>query len=119
MLHSSALQVERLGKGGCGEVWRGLWQGRPVAVKMVRVDKQTPETRELLLLECARHHTLAQPNLLHAYGLVDDEEMYAIVMSMLAHDSLFKFFNRLGPTCLVSVVQPAGACECQQTAFFG
>ena len=99
--------VERLGKGGMGEVWRAQHRllARPAAIKLIRPEVLGGEdlgTRELLLRRFEREaqatarmrspHTMA----LYDFGLADDGTFY-YVMELLDGFDLAELVNRFGP----------------------
>jgi eukaryotic-like serine/threonine-protein kinase len=99
--------VERLGKGGMGEVWRAQHRllARPAAIKLIRPEVlggEDPGTRELLLRRFEREaqataqmcspHTLA----LYDFGVADDGTFY-YVMELLDGFDLARLVERFGP----------------------
>jgi hypothetical protein len=99
--------VERLGKGGMGEVWRAQHRmlARPAAIKLIRPEvlgAEDPGTRELLLRRFEREaqataqmrspHTLA----LYDFGAADDGTFY-YVMELLDGFDLSALVERFGP----------------------
>ena len=99
--------VERLGKGGMGEVWRAQHRllARPAAIKLIRPEVlggEDPGTRELLLRRFEREaqataqmrspHTMA----LYDFGVADDGTFY-YVMELLDGFDLAKLVERFGP----------------------
>ena len=99
--------VERLGKGGMGEVWRAQHRmlARPAAIKLIRPEVlggEDPGTRELLLRRFEREaqataqmrspHTMA----LYDFGAADDGTFY-YVMELLDGLDLNALVERFGP----------------------
>jgi hypothetical protein len=99
--------VERLGKGGMGEVWRAQHRllVRPAAIKLIRPEVlggEDPGTRELLLRRFEREaqataqmrspHTMA----LYDFGVADDGTFY-YVMELLDGFDLAELVKRFGP----------------------
>jgi hypothetical protein len=99
--------VERLGKGGMGEVWRAQHRllARPAAIKLIRPEVlggEDPGTRELLLRRFEREaqataqmrspHTMA----LYDFGVADDGTFY-YVMELLDGLDLNELVERFGP----------------------
>ena len=99
--------VERLGRGGMGEVWRAEHRllARPAAIKLIRPEvlgANTPETRQLLLRRFEREaqatamlrsiHTIA----LYDFGVSDDGTFYH-VMELLGGYDLHALVGRFGP----------------------
>ena len=99
--------VERLGKGGMGEVWRAQHRllARPAAIKLIRPEvlgARDPATRELLLRRFEREaqatalmrspHTME----LYDFGVADDGTFY-YVMELLDGFDLDDLVERFGP----------------------
>ncbi len=99
--------VERLGKGGMGEVWRAQHRmlARPAAIKLIRPEVLGGEeagTRELLLRRFEREaqataqmrspHTMA----LYDFGVAEDGTFY-YVMELLDGFDLDELVRRFGP----------------------
>jgi eukaryotic-like serine/threonine-protein kinase len=99
--------VERLGKGGMGEVWRAKHRllARPAAIKLIRPEvlgAKDPATREMLLRRFEREaqatalmrssHTME----LYDFGMTDDGTFY-YVMELLDGFDLDELVQRFGP----------------------
>jgi eukaryotic-like serine/threonine-protein kinase len=99
--------VERLGKGGMGEVWRAKHRmlARPAAIKLIRPEvlgAKDPDTREMLLRRFEREaqatalmrssHTME----LYDFGMTDDGTFY-YVMELLDGFDLNELVERFGP----------------------
>jgi eukaryotic-like serine/threonine-protein kinase len=99
--------VERLGKGGMGEVWRAKHRmlARPAAIKLIRPEvlgAKDPQMRELLLRRFEREaqatalmrsaHTME----LYDFGVADDGTFY-YVMELLDGFDLNSLVERFGP----------------------
>ncbi len=99
--------VERLGRGGMGEVWRAEHRllARPAAIKLIRPEvlgANTPEARQLLVRRFKREaqatamlrsaHTIA----LYDFGVSDDGTFYH-VMELLGGYDLHALVGRFGP----------------------
>ena len=99
--------VERLGKGGMGEVWRAQHRmlARPAAIKLIRPEVlggQDGGTRELLLRRFEREAQataqMRSPNTmaLYDFGATDDGAFY-YVMELLDGFDLDELVERFGP----------------------
>jgi eukaryotic-like serine/threonine-protein kinase len=99
--------VERLGRGGMGEVWRARHRmlARPAAIKLIRPEvlgAKDPGTREMLLRRFEREaqatallrssHTME----LYDFGVAQDGTFY-YVMELLDGFDLEELVNRFGP----------------------
>jgi hypothetical protein len=99
--------VERLGKGGMGEVWRARHRmlARPAAIKLIRPEvlgAKDPATRDMLLRRFEREaqatalmrspHTME----LYDFGMTDDGTFY-YVMELLDGFDLDELVERFGP----------------------
>jgi eukaryotic-like serine/threonine-protein kinase len=99
--------IERLGRGGMGEVWRAEHRllARPAAIKLIRPEvlgANTPEARQLLLRRFEREaqatamlrsiNTIA----LYDFGVSDDGTFYH-VMELLGGFDLHALVGRFGP----------------------
>jgi serine/threonine-protein kinase len=99
--------VERLGKGGMGEVWRARHRmlARPAAIKLIRPEMlgaRDPATRDMLLRRFEREaqatalmrsaHTME----LYDFGIADDGTFY-YVMELLDGFDLDELVERFGP----------------------
>jgi serine/threonine-protein kinase len=99
--------VERLGKGGMGEVWRAQHRllARPAAIKLIRPEvlgAEDPTTRDLLVRRFEREAQatarLRSPHTMELYdfGVADDGTFY-YVMELLDGFDLDKLVERFGP----------------------
>jgi serine/threonine-protein kinase len=99
--------VERLGKGGMGEVWRAKHRmlARPAAIKLIRPEvlgAKDPATRDMLLRRFEREaqatalmrssHTME----LYDFGMTEDGTFY-YVMELLDGFDLDELVERFGP----------------------
>ncbi|CAD7704576.1 unnamed protein product [Ostreobium quekettii] len=85
------VQMEKIGEGGCGQVFKGWWKDVPVAIKMLRSDL-TPESRAEFLSEVELHIQLSHPNVVRCLGAMASN---GIVMELASTD-LEKFYWRQG-----------------------
>ncbi len=92
--------VERIGKGGMGEVWRATHPGlrRDVAIKILRSDRATPEQIARFEAEIAALSELSHPNIVRVYdsGVTDDGLCY-FAMELLRGETLAARVRRAGP----------------------
>ena len=99
--------VERLGRGGMGEVWRAQHRllARPAAIKLIRPEAlgaEDPGTRDLLLRRFEREAQataqLRSPHTMELYdfGVADDGTFY-YVMELLDGFDLERLVQRFGP----------------------
>jgi serine/threonine-protein kinase len=107
-LGSSYLLVEPIGSGASGQVWRGRrrWDGKPVAVKVLRPELSSdPEAVARFLRERTTLVGLEHPNLVSILDLVAEGETLAIVMNLIEGPDLRCLLETDGPQV------PADACH--------
>eukprot|EP00803_Ostreobium_quekettii_P004889 evm.model.scf_3510.1 EVM.evm.TU.scf_3510.1 scf_3510:1508-4096(+) len=75
-------QMEKIGEGGYGQVFKGWWKNAAVAIKMLRSDL-TPESRAEFLSEVELHIQLNHPNVVRCFGAVASN---GIVMELALTD---------------------------------
>jgi serine/threonine-protein kinase len=95
--------VERLGRGGMGEVWRAEHQllARPAAIKLIRAtasERQAEEFRARFEREAQAIASLRSPHTIQLYdfGVTDEGSCY-YVMELLDGLDLQSFVERFGP----------------------
>ncbi|KYG03464.1 hypothetical protein BE21_51500 [Sorangium cellulosum] len=98
--------VQRLGKGGMGEVWEAadVLDGRRVALKFIAC--KTDELRRRLLNEARLCGALRHPNIveIHEVGETDDKDPF-LVMQLLTGETLADMLDRkkrIDPPALVA-----------------
>ncbi|XP_075097161.1 uncharacterized protein LOC107793547 isoform X1 [Nicotiana tabacum] len=85
---------EQIGEGSCGKVYRALWYGSDVAVKVFAKQEYSEEViysfkQEVSLMKLLRH-----PNILLFMGAVTSPERLCIVTEFLRRGSLFRLLQR-------------------------
>ena len=88
--HADIQFGEPIDRGAYGEVFRGVWQGNEVAVKVFSSGLLTPEgmasfQREVYVMNCLRH-----PNVVLLLGACQTPPKLAIIMEFVAGGSLHK-----------------------------
>ncbi|MCL7042455.1 hypothetical protein MKW94_006872 [Papaver nudicaule] len=91
---------EQIGRGSCATVYRGLWCGSEVAIKVLS-NLDYPE--DLLLLRSFRQEVLLMkrlrhPNVVLFMGAVNSPQRLCIVTEFLPRGSLFHLLRRQTPT---------------------
>ena len=92
--HADILFGEPIDRGAYGEVFRGVWQGNDVAVKVFSYGLLTPEgmasfQREVYVMNCLRH-----PNVVILLGACQTPPKLSIIMEFVAGGSLHKVSAR-------------------------
>ena len=97
--HICAYELERfesLGKGGCSEVFRGRWQGRDVAIKVLNA-RPTVADEAFLQLFSSELRTMQSvrdaPYIITVYGACFCPGQESIVMEYMRRGSLFHYLH--------------------------
>ena len=82
--------IKLLGKGGHGAVYfaHDPQLQRPVALKTVRVDRQSPQALQALIAEARTVSSLQHPNIVTVYDLVQDEGQQYMVLEYVEGQTL-------------------------------
>jgi serine/threonine protein kinase len=89
-------------RGGYGDIWRGMFQGKPIAVKVLHVYERSNLVK--LLKVSAVHHCLCPASTINKQELASE----AIVWRQLRHPNVLPFYgvyhqdNTRSRACLVS-----------------
>ncbi len=78
--------LERIGEGGIGDVFRAEWQGREVALKILR-DPERASMRRRFIREGRLLQRLAHPSLVRCYGIIEGDQP-ALVLELLRGETL-------------------------------
>jgi len=88
----------KIGEGAFGEVHKGYHEGRPVAVKAVRLDSKLglskAEIQEALAWELAQMARARSPNIVHFKGVALVDSMPRAVMEFCEHGELLKILKK-------------------------
>ncbi|OMP09650.1 hypothetical protein COLO4_05260 [Corchorus olitorius] len=94
-IHWENLQLgEEVGQGSCAVVYRGLWNGSDVAVKVYFAGEYKESTLQDYKKEIDIMRKLRHPNVLLFMGAVYSQERLAIVTEFLPRGSLFKTLHK-------------------------
>ncbi|EEF51112.1 map3k delta-1 protein kinase, putative [Ricinus communis] len=94
-IHWEELQLgEEIGQGSYGVVYRGIWNGSDVAVKLYFGNQFKEETVQDYKKEIDIMKTLRHPNVLLFMGAVHSPERLAIVTEFMLRGSLFKTLHK-------------------------
>ncbi|WZY83410.1 hypothetical protein YC2023_029794 [Brassica napus] len=85
---------EEIGQGSCGTVFRGLWFGSVVAVKVFSKVEYSEEAIQSFRQEVALMKRLRHPNVLLFMGAVTSPQRLCIVSELLPRGSLFQLLQR-------------------------
>ncbi|CAH8361546.1 unnamed protein product [Eruca vesicaria subsp. sativa] len=85
---------EEIGKGSCGTVYRGLWLGSVVAVKVFSKEEHPEEVIQSFRQEVSMMKRLRHPNVLLFMGAVTSPQRLCIVSELLPRGSLFQLLQR-------------------------
>ncbi|KAF8093271.1 hypothetical protein N665_0385s0019 [Sinapis alba] len=85
---------EEIGQGSCGTVYRGLWFGSVVAVKVFSKEEYPEEVVQSFRQEVALMKRLRHPNVLLFMGAVTSPQRLCIVSELLPRGSLFHLLQR-------------------------
>ena len=101
-----------LGRGGCGDVWRGrvAASGEPVALK--RIWTADPESAQRARTEAALLTELDHPHLVRLHALVPTSDASVLVLDLADGGSLAELIDvrgRLAPGEVITAVAPIGA----------
>ncbi|KAJ7457405.1 kinase-like domain-containing protein [Mycena latifolia] len=84
---------EKIGSGGFGDVYRGIWHKTEVAIKVVRTGGVVPSS-QAVLREIKLWLTLRHPNILPFLGANHLDSEPFIVMPYLQHGNAHEFLQR-------------------------
>ncbi|CAN6818307.1 unnamed protein product [Brassica oleracea] len=85
---------EEIGKGSCGTVYRGLWFGSAVAVKVFSKEEYSKEVIQSFRQEVSMMKRLRHPNVLLFMGAVTSPQRLCVVSELLPRGSLFYLLQR-------------------------
>src|SRR6266478_3135164 len=104
--------VGELGRGGMGVVYHGRDPaiGRPVAIKVIRVDagatlEQGAELRQRLIQEASSAGILSHPGIVTIYQLGEEGADVFVVMEFVKGDSLHQMLSNKVPMDRASVIE--------------
>ncbi|CAD7696169.1 unnamed protein product, partial [Ostreobium quekettii] len=78
---------ERLGTGGFGEVYKGKWGERDVAIKILSAGLGL-EARAEFLCEVEMHMRMSHPNVVRCHGAIYSKDVHAMVLELAVTDLL-------------------------------
>jgi len=87
---SSLKFTKKLGQGQFGEVWEGLWNNNPVAIKTLKPGSMNPRD---FLVEAKTMKALKHPKLIQLYAVCSQKEPFYIITELMALGSLLKFLK--------------------------
>lgn len=96
MDRSQLLRTELIGRGNYGEVYRGKYGQRDVAIKCMKTDNKNRMCVEKFLDEAKIMRDLQHKNIVRLYGVCTQEEPIFIVTEYMANGCLLTYL-RDGP----------------------
>ncbi|VDK37756.1 unnamed protein product [Taenia asiatica] len=96
--NKDVILLEKIGQGNFGEVHRGIYNGREVAVKTCRAGPAEVEIRRKFLQGEATALNFFHPNVVRLLGIAVRSHPIMIVMEYVAGGSLLSFLRRNGQT---------------------
>ncbi|KAL5107085.1 Tyrosine-protein kinase Fer [Taenia crassiceps] len=94
--NNDVILLEKIGQGNFGEVHRGIYNGREVAVKTCRAGPAEVEIRRKFLQGEATALNFFHPNVVRLLGIAVRSHPIMIVMEYVAGGSLLSFLRRNG-----------------------
>ncbi|XP_020101768.1 dual specificity protein kinase shkB isoform X2 [Ananas comosus] len=85
---------EQIGQGSCGTVYRALWYGSDVAVKVFSKQEYSDDVILFFKQEVSLMKRLRHPNILLFMGAVTSPQRLCIVTELLPRGSLFRLLQR-------------------------
>ena len=74
---------KKIGEGGFGQVFAGLWKGTPIAYKKLKIQLITNKRKQQLVKEIQIFSKLDDPNIVKMFGVVVERDNIGIVMEYL------------------------------------
>ena len=94
-----------IGRGACGDIMRGAWRGRAVAIKSLCAATREPGTQESkdmikeISLMCRSFATVRHPAIVGFYGICTDGPQPWLIMEYVGGGSLEDYLASQGPDC--------------------
>ena len=88
--------VEKVGTGQFGDVWKGLWNKTPIAVKTL---KPGAMNHSEFLQEAAIMRRLRHENILQIYAVSTKKKPVYIISEFMTHGSLLQYLHGKGRLC--------------------
>jgi len=91
-------ETDKLGEGGFGVVYKGVYQYGEVAIKQLKMTAMSAEAIDEFQKEAAIMSELHHPNIVHFYGIsVDPTGRYSMVMEYMPNGSLYGVLHNRQP----------------------
>jgi len=84
---------KRLGSGGFGVVYQGMWQMAPVAIKKLHATELSEEALQSFREEAEVHAPLRHPNIVTLWGVCIEPGHYSMVMELMLAGSLYQLLH--------------------------
>ena len=97
VINADALQLDKkpLAVGGYGQVFKGKWDGQPVAVKQLLINNLSRESMQEFKDETKIWFDLRHPNIVQLYGICLPPAPYSMVMPFMKHGSLYTLLKKV------------------------
>lgn len=87
-------KVESLiGKGGYGNVYRGIWEGVDVAIKQLHMETLAHDLLQEFLNEAKIMQSCRHPNIVQFFAVCVQQGKDSLIMEYLPNGSLFNLLN--------------------------
>ena len=90
--NASGAQI-KLGGGNFGDVFKGRYEGAPVAIKQLRIETMSETDRAAFRSEATVHARMRHPNIVNLLALCLEEGHFALVLEYMEGGSLYQLLH--------------------------